>query len=56
MIADVRIQNLVDDYTAHHETHGSAESENETDRGAGSPVVLLKGDKTCFGQHADVIW
>ena len=55
MIADVGIQNLVNDYTAHHEAHGSTEGEDETDRGAGSPVVLLKSDKACFGQHVDVI-
>ena len=55
MIAHVGIQHLVDDHAAHHEAHGSTEAEDEADRGAGAPVVLLEVDEALLGQHGDIV-
>ena len=55
VITHIGVQHLINDHAAHHEAHGGAEREDETDGGAALPVVLLEIDEALLGQHRNIL-
>ena len=54
MLTDIGVKDLVNDHASHNESHGCTEGEDEADRCAGSPVVLLEIDEALLGEHRDI--
>ena len=51
MVAYITMENLINNHATHHETHGRTQGKNETNGGAGGPVILFKLLKSLFGVH-----
>ena len=55
MVTDIGVENLVNDHAAHNEAHGGSEGEDESNRRAAFPIVLLEVNESPFGEDFDVV-